>query len=603
MTFLPHASEFDRVNLILKEQTLLELGVDPDLLGRHSSVEIYFQCVVCSEAHKLSKKRILDGKGLTHPGECRTTFKKAGGQRARKNEDPKFKELRKIKLREKINKDKDLIVQKRQQTLTAKYGTSKLGDIPEIRDKISQSVKQSASAASIRRQNSNLSKYGNTNYLASKEGLAKVKQHNRENYGVDFPFQSTSMQKKAKDAMESKHGVTNPALLPETHLKRTQTNLERYGVENPRQNTEIQKLIETTCIEKYGTSWSTSAPLVREKMKQTFLEKYGVDNPWKVPSIRKGILNTMTDKYGVEYYYQLPTEKNKLKEWCEKNPEKLFCSKGEQEILDWVRQFYPSACKFRKDLYELDIYIPEIKLGIEYNGLFWHSESCKPRNYHLDKTKFFEQQGIRVIHIFEHEWKLRKEQVKSFLTSALKANLFRIRLNKCAIIWSSSSDEIAKAHSLLEVTHIQGASQSTKYVANVYHNSQLVATATFGRHHRNSVDWVLSRFTTQHNYTIPGLLSKISKLAVDNLKQDIISWADYRISSGAGYEKANWIRQELLPPDYFYIKITTGAIISKQSRQKKLINTPLNMTEREHALQDGLDRVWDCGKIRYIFKY
>ena len=102
--------------------------------------------------------------------------------------------------------------------------------------------------------------------------------------------------------------------------------------------------------------------------------------------------------------------------------------------------------------------------------------------------------------------------------------------------------------------HLQGSPQSIKYVIKVVHENNLIACATFGLHHRNSIEWVLSRFCTKHNYTVTGGLSKISKIASNNLKQDIISWADYRLSTGNGYLKAGWEFEELLPPDYFYHK-------------------------------------------------
>ena len=141
-------------------------------------------------------------------------------------------------------------------------------------------------------------------------------------------------------------------------------------------------------------------------------------------------------------------------------------------------------------------------------------------------------------------------------------------------------------------------------MANAYFNEELVATATFGKHHRDSKTWVLSRFTTKMDYTIQGILSKISKLACKELRADIVSWADYRLSTGNGYEKAGWTFEELLNPDYFYFKVgyvSKACVISKQSRQKKLVKTPEGMTEKEHALKDGLVRLYDCGKIRYRY--
>jgi G:T-mismatch repair DNA endonuclease (very short patch repair protein) len=35
---------------------------------------------------------------------------------------------------------------------------------------------------------------------------------------------------------------------------------------------------------------------------------------------------------------------------------------------------------------ELDIYLPDYNLAIEFNGLYWHSEDYVGKNYHLNKT-------------------------------------------------------------------------------------------------------------------------------------------------------------------------------------------------------------------------
>ena len=382
----------------------------------------------------------------------------------------------------------------------------------------------------------------------------------------------------------------------------TIASIDKYGLINGDSKScrcQQSEALKKTSQERYGVDTTTILPNVKEKRKQTVVKKYGTEFTSQVPEVKEKIAQTNLKKYGVESFSKLAIHRNKLKEWCEENPGFNGTSRGELEILEFIKQYYPSACKFKKEGHELDIFIPEINLGIEFNGLYWHSEANKLNNYHLEKTKYFETQKIRTIHIFEHEWMKKEAQVKSFLLSAIGKNEHKIGARKCKVVWSDSKQEILKAHNLLDSTHVQGCTKSTKYVANVYYQEELLATATFGKHHRNSTEWVLSRFTTRNNYTIQGILSKISIIASKNLNSDIVSWADYRLSQGNGYEKVGWIKEDLLSPDYFYFKGTN--IISKQSRQKKLVSTPEGMTEREHAKLDGLLRIYDCGKIRYRF--
>lgn len=35
---------------------------------------------------------------------------------------------------------------------------------------------------------------------------------------------------------------------------------------------------------------------------------------------------------------------------------------------------------------EIDFYLPKYKIGIEYDGVYWHSEVYKDKDYHLNKT-------------------------------------------------------------------------------------------------------------------------------------------------------------------------------------------------------------------------
>lgn len=56
--------------------------------------------------------------------------------------------------------------------------------------------------------------------------------------------------------------------------------------------------------------------------------------------------------------------------------------------------------------YELDIYLPDEEIAIEYCGLFWHCELKQPKkSYHSTKLQKCNEKGIRLITVFENEWR------------------------------------------------------------------------------------------------------------------------------------------------------------------------------------------------------
>lgn len=250
--------------------------------------------------------------------------------------------------------------------------------------------------------------------------------------------------------------------------------------------------------------------------------------------------------------------------------------------------------------YEVDIYVPSVSVGIEYNGLFVHSESRRPDHfYHLKKTEFFHRQGIRLIQIWQHQWRDRREQVTTFLRSAVGLNSRRVFARKCRVEILESS----VAGEFVEKYHIQGAyKKGLLFSVGIFEGDELLMVSTFGLHHRNNTEIVLNRLVSKSDVTVVGGLGRLSKFASGICKQEIVTWADRCLSEGDGYLASGWIKGDVSNPDYFYVNRNNN-VVSKQSRKKSAVKTPAGMTEREHALRDGLIRCWDCGKIRFVYPH
>ena len=116
-------------------------------------------------------------------------------------------------------------------------------------------------------------------------------------------------------------------------------------------------------------------------------------------------------------------------------------SKLETEVYEYIKSLYKgeiitNSKSLLSNKTELDIYIPDLKLAFEFNGLYWHSDyNNKDIKYHLNKTELCKQElGIQLIHIFEDEWENKKEIVKSKISYLLKCkNNNKIYARKCYV--------------------------------------------------------------------------------------------------------------------------------------------------------------------------
>lgn len=360
-------------------------------------------------------------------------------------------------------------------------------------------------------------------------------------------------------------------------------NKKKWERHRPEEIRDIMCNVRKASYAKYGGN-PMNSPEVREAHLRA-IEKFFSD-PERVDERNRKIIATNQLRYGADLYVQSDEYASTATR---------FTSKMEKEIKEIFETNGFAVRKTRKDHVEVDVVVPELKLGIEANGCYWHSEIYKDRRYHLAKTEYCAHNGIRLIHIFDHEWESKKQQILGYLRSIMGKNEV-VYARNCTI------KEIDKktASKFLDMYHIQGKSNGSSLFVALEHNKDILAVAAFGIHHRNNKDWVLKRFAGKSGVSVAGGLSRISSYAYKKIGESIVTWCDRRWSDGGGYVRAGWVATEVLPPDYFYIK-NGRFYCSKQARRKSAVSTPTGMTEREHATQDRLSRVYDCGKIKFVF--
>lgn len=483
-----------------------------------------------------------------------------------------FRKNRAGEVRETTCGDVSCVVNTRESTMVEKYGEPNAGKIQQFRERI---------------EATNLEKYGHTVSSKNDDVKEKAKKTIIEKYGVEHHTQLAEVQQKKIETNLEKYGHEQAAQSEAVKQTVIKKNIEKYGVEHTATLESVKDKIKKTNLEKYGHVCPLLSDVVKAKKNATNLVKYGSQSPFGNKDIFQKGIDTIIHRYGTV---------NKF------NISKKAGNTTEQDVINWVNSlgFSLKETRLMSDTKVYDGVDFENKIAVEYNGLFWHAEDSKTprgRSYHYEKFKKCKANGIRLFSIFSDEWINREQQVKSFIRAALNKCEHRFFARKMSVEVISKED----ADSFYEKYHIQGGCPSNIISCALKQGEEIIGCMSFGRHHRKVETVVLTRLCFKDNCYVVGGSSKMFKFLLnDTQSTEVISWSDNRWSNGDVYRALGFYLDAELPPDYFYInmKQPTGKI-SKQSQKKSRTSCPDNKTELEFAKENGLSRVWDCGKIRW----
>lgn len=465
----------------------------------------------------------------------------------------------------------------------------------------------------IKSEKTNMERYGVRIGSMSDKIKAEVKQRNLEKYGIDNPAKVKSKIEKARRTFLNNYGVTNPSYIKEVKDKRVQTSLNHYGVPSPAMSETVREKMRNTLIERYGVISYAQTEASKEKMhniyRPNFIKKINNISDKFTP-----LFNPESDYKGMkeEYEFQCKTcgkfFKDSLSGYypitcphCQKSGR----SEKEKDLEGYIRSIYDKEIEIGNRTlispYELDIYLPDLKLAFEFNGNYWHSEEllgdkklASSIKYHQYKSLKCKELGIRLIHIFEYEWdnESNKNKIKNLIDFLIKGPDKRIYARNCIIKEVDSKE----AEAFIEENHLQGNSNS-KIKLGLYYNNELVSIMTFIKSRFNkNYEWELSRFCSKKTYQIIGGASKLFKYFEINYNpESIISYCD--ISKGAGrmYEKLGFIKKDVSSPNYKWVK--NNVILSRYQTQKnKLISEGLVGDSENNIMRSrGFFKIYDAG--------
>jgi len=469
-----------------------------------------------------------------------------------------------------------------------------------------------------KRKLNTLEKYGVEHTSQLESVKKKMKKTNLEKYGVEYIGKSEKIKFKIKQTMNEKYGVDRPLQNEKIMEKLKNSNLEKYGVDNPLKLKEIQKKINKTNLERYGNKWSIASEKIKNliRVNQKNNRLYELKSQYKDLNIvsindnfeinikcnkcnknyiiNSNLLNLRVNRYKIEPCIYCNPLNNKRSSY-EKDLEKILLENNINVITNSKSIIPP---------YEIDVYLPDYKIGIEINGLYWHSEFHKTKSYHLDKTILCNKNKIRLIHIWEDEWLYKKEIVLSKLFNLLHKNSNKIYARKTEIRKVDNN----KVKSFFIKNHLQGYIPA-KYNYVLYYNDKIVSAMSFGKTRKllgskdeNNIE--LLRFCNKLDTSVIGSASKLFKYALIDIKGDIITYAkrDWTLRDNNLYEILNFKFEKYTKIGYYWAK-DTNKYHRYNFRKDKLISQGFDKSKSESQIMNerGYYKIYDTGNLKYIY--
>lgn len=253
-----------------------------------------------------------------------------------------------------------------------------------------------------------------------------------DKYGVTHPMKLQAFKNAVSETCYEKYGVTNFFKHPDFKSIRIETCRVKYGVDHHLQNPEILAKQRDTNMWKYGVEYPMRCNVVLSKsLKGRALN--GIGNPVNYSGIDDDIISGKVKNrfaearswvlglsgkslFDLDYHYNSKLRYAKLLGL--KEPTVFMTEIRLQTLLDSLGVDYAvnamSQHQVRNpngSLYELDIFIPSLNLGIEINGLQNHSVNAKAmgvgkrksKEYHFEKFKAFHESGILMLSFTDYE--------------------------------------------------------------------------------------------------------------------------------------------------------------------------------------------------------
>lgn len=372
------------------------------------------------------------------------------------------------------------------------------------------------------------------------------------------------------------------------------TNFIKYGVSSPSKTEKVRNKIKRTNLIRYGFTSSAKNEEVKKKRQETTKKNMGVINPFMSLRSQEKCINTRypyltfnkaTEEGMLNYLKaenispirEIPMRSVPFKGKClvcgrisefHFTPEVTacpFCNKSSTIFERKVSAFLSDKLGLKVEPHnrtilegrEIDIYLPDLKIGFEINGALTHNSGFsrfgakpKSRNYHSNKTEEALKAGVKLFHIWED---YNQDILMSVIKAKLKVfdkTLYARKLCVKEVSWKEVNEFYQRAHLL-------GSTSSTFSIALTDGNSIVQAVSVLV----NGEVAVITRNASELNTSVLGGFNRILKRVLIILKnrgvkklityaqRDLTPVAEDSIYSRAGFK----FMYDAGPTLYYYV--------------------------------------------------
>jgi hypothetical protein len=243
---------------------------------------------------------------------------------------------------------------------------------------------------------------------------------------------------------------------------------------------------------------------------------------------------------------------------------------------------------------EIDIFVPELGIAFEMNGLYWHSGGQRPIAKEYHRTKF-ELAASNNIKLFQIPSDITGAKLKNFIVSKIRRQ-DKVSARSCELFIPS----IKEYGEFLQEHHFQGSTNSSiRYGLKL--NGTIVGVIGFVK---SGSEFNLNRMCFGSVSVTGGAMKLLTAFLRQYPDSDITTYSSNDYSDGGLYTRLGFSKETESTTDMWYVDKRKTCRLNRRLFQKKTLINKLQifddkLTEVQNMINNGYSVYYGSGTIKW----